>query len=173
MALRKEGRKVANAKVLEQKSQVVAEIKEKFDKAKSVVLFDYRGLTVSEVTELRRALRETGSDYKVYKNTLISRALDGSDYDINEYLEGPSAISFSSDELAPVKVLSDFAKKHEALQLKVGIVEGKIAGEDKLKEYASIPSREGLLTMLASGLMGTVRDLSICLDLYAKEKEEN
>ena len=164
---------MANAKILEQKAQVIAEIKEKFDNAKSVVLFDYRGLTVSEVTELRRALRETGSDYKVYKNTLINRALDGSDYDIKEYLEGPGAISFSTDELAPVRVLSDFAKKHEALQLKVGIVEGKVATEDKLKEYASIPSREGLLTMLAGGLMATVRDLSICLDLYAKEKEEN
>lgn len=173
MAYRKEGSIVANAKILEQKAQVVAEIKEKFDNAKSVVLFDYRGLTVSEVTELRRALRETGSDYKVYKNTLITRALDGSNYDLNEYLEGPSAISFSSDELAPVKVLSDFAKKHNALELKVGIVEGKVAGQDKLKEYAAIPSRDSLLTMLAMGMMGTVRDLSICLDLYAKEKEEN
>ena len=72
---------MANAKILEQKAQVIAEIKEKFDNAKSVVLFDYRGLTVSEVTELRRALRETGSDYKVYKNTLINRALDGSNYE--------------------------------------------------------------------------------------------
>jgi len=173
MALGKEGREVANAKVLEQKAQVIAEIKEKFENAKSVVLFDYRGLTVAEVTELRRKLRETGSDYKVYKNTLINRALDGSNYDIKEYLEGPSAVSFSSDELAPVKVLSDFAKNHSALELKVGIVEGKVAGLEQLKEYASIPSRESLLTMLAGGMMATVRDLSICLDLYAKEKEEN
>ena len=90
-----------------------------------------------------------------------------------EYLAGPSAVSFGTDELSIVKVLSDFAKDHEALQLKAGIVEGKIASCDDLKRYAAIPSRDTLLTQLAAGLMGTVRDLSICLDLYAKEKEEN
>ena len=92
---------------------------------------------------------------------------------LDEYLEGPSAISFSSDELAPVKIISDFAKKHTALELKAGIVEGKVVAADELSVYAAIPSREGLLTMLAAGLMGTVKDLSICLDLYAKQKEEN
>ena len=86
-------------------------------------------------------------------------------------VEGPSAISFSGDELAPVKVISEFAKKHTNLELKAGIVEGKVAGLEDLKRYAAIPSRDVLLTMLAAGLMGTVRDLSICLDLYSKEKE--
>ena len=164
---------MASEAILKQKQAVIDEIKDRVQNANTIVLFDYRGITDSEAKELRVKLRESNSDYKVYKNTLINRALDGSNYDIHEYLEGPSAISFSTDELAPVRVLSDFAKKHEALQLKVGIVEGKVATEDKLKEYASIPSREGLLTMLAGGLMATVRDLSICLDLYAKEKEEN
>ncbi len=162
---------MANAKTIEKKSQVVSEIKDKFDKAKSVVIFDYRGLTVSEVTELRRSLRESGSEYKVYKNTLVRRALEDSDYKLEDALTGPSAIAFSEDELAPVKIISDFAKTHEALELKAGIVDGKIAGLEELKQYASIPSREGLLTMLAGGLIGVVRDLSICLDLYAKEKE--
>ena len=92
---------------------------------------------------------------------------------LGDYLEGPSAISFSSDELAPVKVISEFAKNHDALELKAGIVEGKVVAANDLAAYAAIPSREGLLTMLAAGLMGTVRDLSICLDLYSKEKEEN
>lgn len=164
---------MANKKVIEQKETVVSEIKEQFDNAKSVVVFDYLGLNVSEITELRKALRESGSNYKVYKNTLMKRALDDSNSDLANYLQGPSAISFSSDELAPVKVLSDFAKKHEALQLKAGIIEGKTVGTDKLNEYAAIPSREGLLTMLASGMIGVVRDLSICLDLYSKDKEEN
>ena len=95
------------------------------------------------------------------------------DIKLDEYLEGPSAISFSSDELAPVKVISEFAKKHTNLELKAGIVEGKVAEASELAKYAAIPSREGLLTMLAAGLMGTVKDLSICLDLYAKQKEEN
>ncbi|MGM9882495.1 MAG: 50S ribosomal protein L10 [Bacilli bacterium] len=164
---------MANAKIIEKKAQVVSEIKDKFEEAKSVVVFDPRGLNVSEVTELRRKLRETGSDYKVYKNTLTKRAVNSLDIKLDEYLEGPSAISFSSDELAPVKVLSDFAKDHAALELKAGIVEGKVVAANELAAYAAIPSREGLLTMLAAGLMGTVRDLSICLDLYAKQKEEN
>ena len=163
---------MANAKIIEQKKAVVKEIKDKFDNAKSVVLFDARGLKVSEVNELRRKLKETDSEYKVYKNTLTKRAVDETDYDLASYLTGPTAISFSSDELAPVKIISEFAKTHEALEVKAGIVEGKVANIDELKEYAKIPSREGLLTMLAGGMIGTIRDLSICLDLYSKEKEE-
>lgn len=164
---------MANAKIIEQKATVVSEIKDRFEKASSVVLFDYRGLSVSEVTELRRKLRESGADYKVYKNTLTKRALNELNIDMNEYLEGPSAVSFGTDELTIVKVLSDFAKDHNALELKAGIVEGKVATSDDLKRYAAIPSRDMLLTQLAAGLMGTVRDLSICLDLYGKQKEEN
>ena len=162
---------MANAKIIEQKAVVVSEIKDKFENAKSVVVFDYRGLSVSEVTELRRKLRENNADYKVYKNTLTERALDELNIDMKEYLAGPSAITFGTDELSIVKVLSDFAKDHNALELKAGIIEGKVASSEDLKRYAAIPSRDMLLTMLAAGLMGTVRDLSICLDLYAKEKE--
>ena len=164
---------MANAKIIEQKAGVVSEIKERFENAKSVVAFDYRGLSVAEVTDLRRKLREAGADYKVYKNTLTKRALDELNINMGEYLAGPSAITFGSDELSIVKVLNDFAKEHEALELKAGIVEGKVAGLEDLKRYAAIPSRETLLTMLAAGLMGTVKDLSICLDLYSKEKENN
>jgi len=164
---------VANAKIIEQKAGVVSEIKEKFENAKSVVMFDYRGLSVAEVTELRRKLREAGADYKVYKNTLTKRALDELNINMDEFLAGPSAISFGTDELSIVKIINDFAKEHEALELKAGIVEGKVAGLEDLKRYAAIPSRDMLLTMLAAGLMGTVRDLSICLDLYSKEKENN
>ena len=164
---------MANAKIIEQKAGGVSEIKEKFENAKSVVAFDYRGLSVAEVTELRRKLREAGADYKVYKNTLTKRALDELNIDMNEYLAGPSAIAFGTDELSIVKIINDFAKEHEALELKAGIVEGKVAGLEDLKRYAAIPSRDTLLTMLAAGLMGTVRDLSICLDLYSKEKENN
>ena len=164
---------MANAKILEQKAGVVSEIKEKFENAKSVVLFDYRGLSVQEVTELRRKLRENNADYKVYKNTLTKRALDELNIDMDDYLAGPSAISFGTDEISIVKVLNDFAKDHKALELKAGIIEGKVASMDDLKRYAAIPSRDMLLTQLAAGLMGTVRDLSICLDLYSKDKENN
>lgn len=163
---------MANAKIIEKKAEVVSEIKGKFENAKSVVVFDPRGLNVTEVTELRRALRENGSDYKVYKNTLTKKAVNSLDIKLDEFLEGPSAISFSNDELAPVRVISDFAKSHEDLELKAGIVEGKVVDAKELAKYAAIPSRDTLLTMLASGLMGTVRNLSICLDLYAKQKEQ-
>ena len=164
---------MANAKILEKKAEVVSEIKDKFANARSVVVFNPRGLSVTEVTELRRALRDNNSDYKVYKNTLTKRAVDSLDIKLDEYLEGPSAISFSSDELAPIRVISEFAKNHDQVELKAGIVEGRVVDKSELAKYAAIPSREGLLTMLAAGLMGTVRNLSICLDLYAKQKEEN
>ena len=122
--------------------------------------------------ELRIKLRETNSDYKVYKNTLMARAFNDLNIDLNESLNGPSAFAFGEDQIAPIKVLSDFAKDHPALVLKVGIVDGEKADQAKLAEYATIPSREGLLTMLASGLMGVVKDLSICLDLYSKDLEK-
>lgn len=162
---------MANAKIIEQKATVVSEIKDRFENAKSVVMFDYRGLSVSEVTELRKKLRENGADYKVYKNTLTKRALDELNINMDEYLAGPSAVTFGTDELSIVKILNDFSKEHQALELKAGIIEGKVASLEDLKRYAAIPSRDMLLTMLAAGLMGTVRDLSICLDLYAKGKE--
>lgn len=162
---------MANSKIIEQKSNVVSEIKDRFENAKSVVLFDYRGLSVSEVTDLRKKLRESGSEYKVYKNTLTSRALNELNIDLKDCLIGPNAITFGNDELSAVKVLSDFAKIHNKLEIKGGIIDGKVADLEEIKKYASIPSREGLLTMLAGGLMATVRDLSICLDLYSKEKE--
>ena len=162
---------MANTKIIEEKSKVVSEIKDRLQEAKSVVLFDYRGLSVAEVTELRRKLRENGSDYKVYKNTLTRRAVEESKLGLEDYLTGPNAISFGTDELSIVKVLSDFSKYHKALELKAGIIDGKVANAEELAKYASIPSREGLLTMLAGGLIGTVKDLSIALNLLAEQKE--
>ena len=164
---------MASTKILEKKQQVVEEIKERISTSNSVVLFDYRGITDSEAKELRRALKETGSDYKVYKNTLMTRAFSDLNIDINDSLVGPSAVAFGEDQIAPIKVLADFAKKNSALVLKVGVVDGEVADVQKLEALSTIPSREGLLTMLAGGMIGLVRDLSISLDLYAKQKEEN
>ena len=163
---------MANAKILEQKSLVVDEIKGKFENAKSVVVFDPRGLNVAEVTELRRALRESGSDYKVYKNTLTKRAFDMLSIDLDNCLEGPSAMATSEDAIAPIKVLADFAKDHPALELKGGYVDGKVATLAELNELATIPSRDGLLTMLAAGLMEHVKNVAICLDLHSQNLEE-
>lgn len=162
---------MANQKIIEQKQNVVNEISEKIKNANSVVWFEYQGLTVAETNELRHLLRESGSDYKVYKNTLVTRALKDLNIDINMTLEGPKALAFGTDAVAPIKVLSDFAKKHEALELKVGIVDNEVADIDMLKQLSNIPSREGLLTMVASGMLGIVRDFAICLDLHSKNLE--
>ena len=164
---------MASEKILMQKQTVIDEIKDRASAAKTIVLFDYRGLTDSEAKELRVKLRESNSDYKVYKNTLMARAFNDLGIDLTEGLAGPSAFAFGEDQIAPIKTLSEFAKDHPAVILKVGYVDGEKADEAKLAEYATIPSREGLLTMLAGGMIGIARDLSICLDLYSQQKEEN
>ena len=164
---------MASEAILKQKQVVIDEVKDRIQNANTVVLFDYRGLTDAESKELRVKLRESNSDYKVYKNTLMARAFNDLGIDMNEELNGPSAFAFGEDQVAPIKTLSDFAKEHPALVLKVGIVDGEKADQAKLAEYATLPSRDGLLTMLAGGMMGIARDLSICLDLYSQQKEEN
>ena len=164
---------MASEKILAQKQEVINEIKERVQGANTIVLFDYRGITDSEAKELRIKLRETNSDYKVYKNTLMARAFNDLGIDLNESLNGPSAFAYGEDQVAPIKVLSDFAKDHPALILKVGIIDGEKADQAKLAEYATLPSREGLLTMLAGGLMAIPKDLAIALDLYSQQKEEN
>ena len=164
---------MANAKVLEAKQKIIDEIKEHVENSKSVVLFDYRGLTDAEIKELKHALKDVNSEYKVYKNTLIQRALNDLNIDINEYLNGPSAVAFSEDQIAPIKVLANFMKKHKAVTLKVGLVDGNKTTEEELQQLATIPSREGLLTMLAGGMLAIPKDLAICLDLYSKQLEEN
>ena len=162
---------MANATILAKKQEVIDEIKSKINDSKGIVLFDYRGLTDAEAKELRRSLRNSGADYKVYKNTLMARALNDLNIDLSDCLTGPSALAYSNDQIAPIKVLTDFAKTHPAVILKVGIVDNEVTDKAKLASLATIPSRDGLLTMLAGGMIGIVKDLSICLDLYSKEKE--
>ena len=162
---------MANASILAKKQEVIDDIKSRITDSKGIVLFDYRGLTDAEAKELRRSLRDSGADYKVYKNTLMARALNDLKIDLADNLTGPSALAYSEDQIAPIKVLTDFAKTHPAVILKVGIVDNEVTDKAKLASLATIPSREGLLTMLAGGMIGIVKDLSICLDLYSKEKE--
>ena len=163
---------MASQKILDQKQTVVNEIVDKARESASIVLFEYRGLSVGEMTELRKKLRETDSEVKVYKNTLTKRALDSLNINVDEHLMGPKAIAFGKDSIAPIKVLSEYAKNHKALELKVGFVDGSVADINTLNKLAAIPSREVLLTMLAGGLIGVVRDLSIALDLYSKDLEK-
>lgn len=163
---------MANQKILDQKNLVVEEIAKNVKESATTVWFDNNGLSVSEQTELRRKLRENDCELKVYKNTLTKRALDSLNITLNEELEGPKVVAFGKDTIAPIKTVSEFAKKHPALELKMGIVDGEVAGLDLLQKLAAVPSRDVLLTMLASGLMGTVRDLSIALNLYSENLEK-
>ena len=163
---------MANQAIIARKEETVNEIAERVKAANSAVLFDYRGLTDSEITELRCKLRESESSYKVYKNTLMKRAFDKLSINLDSCLEGPSAIATSEDAIAPIKVLADFAKDHPALELKGGYVDGKETSLEELQELAKVPSRDGLLTMFAAGLMEHVRNVAICLDLHSQNLEE-
>lgn len=163
---------MASSKVLETKKAIVSEITDKIKSSESVILFEYQGLTVAEISELRKALRETDAEVKVYKNTLLKRALDDLKIDLNGFLEGPNAIMFGKNLLEPIKVISEFAKSHDLMKIRIGVINQERAELDVIKEYAAIPSYEGLLTMLAAGMMEHVRNLSIGLNLYA-EKLEN
>ena len=162
---------MANKTIIEKKAGVVDEIASKVKESSGVVFVDYRGLTDEEITELRKKLRDSNVNMKIYKNTLTKRALDKLEISLDECVVGPSAMVYSEDEVAPIKIITDFAKKHEALSVKGGIVDGKVTTLNELSKLATIPSREGLLTMLAGGMIGIARDLSIALDLYSKQKE--
>lgn len=163
---------MASSKILESKKAIVSEITDNLKNSESVILFEYQGLTVSEVSELRKKLREVEGEVKVYKNTLLKRALDDLNISLDGFLEGPNAIMFGKNLLEPIKVISEFAKSHDKMNIRVGIINGEKAELNVIKEYAAIPSYEGLLTMLAAGMMEHVRNLSIGLNLYA-EKLEN
>ena len=163
---------MASEKNINAKKAIVDEIKKKIDASESVILFTYQGLTVSDLSSLRIKLKECDSDLKVYKNTLVKRALDDKNISFDGFLEGPNAILFGKELLEPIKILSDFAKNNKQVEIKIGIISGDVAGLDTIKEYASIPSREGLLTMLAGGMIQYVKDLSIALNLYAENLEK-
>ena len=163
---------MASERILEQKKAVVEEIKNKLDNAKTFLLIDYRGLSVSEITELRRSLRETGSDIKVYKNTLMNLALKDKNIKLDDFMEGPNAYLFSSDIIEPIKVVSKFAKEHPALEIRAGYIDSEVVDVNTIKKYADIPSMEGLLTMFAGGLIEHLRNLSIGLNLYAEKLEK-
>ena len=164
---------MANQKILDQKQVVIDEIAENVKNSNSFIFLENHGLTVAETMELRRKLRESNSELKIYKNTLVARALNSLNIDLAAELNGPKLVAFGSDVIEPIKAVADFMKKHPNLEMKVGIVDGEITDLATLEKLATSPSREGLLTMFAGGLMGIARDFAICLDLHAKNLEEN
>lgn len=156
------------------KEQLVGELQTKIEAAASIVVVDYRGLTVEEVTELRKQLREAGVEMKVLKNSLLSRASEKAGLDdLKAAFAGPTAVAFSNEDVvAPAKIIADFAKEHEALEIKAGVIEGKVASADEIKALASLPSREGLLSMLLSVLQAPVRNTALAIKAVADSKEE-
>jgi len=164
---------MANAKVLAEKEQVVAEVAEKMKISSCTIVTDYRGLNVAQVTQLRKSLREAGIEFTVLKNTLARRATASADLGaLDEFLTGPTAIAFSKDDIiAPAKILTEFAKKNEHLNVKAGIVEGRVVGYDQIKALADLPSREGLLSMLLSVLQAPVRNFALAVKAVAEKQE--
>ncbi|MBP5427595.1 MAG: 50S ribosomal protein L10 [Clostridiales bacterium] len=169
--------------ILEAKKTIVEQLTEKISNSKTVVLVDYRGLTVEQDTELRTALRKANVKYEVVKNTLTRFAMNNSGYsEVDAYLNGPTAIAYSyEDVVAPAKVIEEFAKKFEHLEVKIGIVEGSIFDEKKIKELSELPSREELIAKVLAGfnspiagfvnvLNGNLRGLVVALNAIAEKK---
>ncbi|MDQ1910888.1 50S ribosomal protein L10 [Paenibacillus sp. GD4] len=164
---------MANAKIIEQKSQQVAEVMEKLKDSSCTIVTDYRGLNVAQVTELRKQLREAGVEFQVLKNTLVRRATAGAELsELDEYLSGPTAIAFSKDDIVtPAKILTDFAKKNDKLEVKAGVVEGRVVDYSQIKALADLPSREGLLSMLLSVLQAPMRNFALAVKAVAEKNE--
>ena len=157
------------------KAEKVTEISDKFKAAQSAVVVEYRGLSVSEVTELRRALRAEDVDFKVYKNKLVQRATEAAGYEaLNDQLVGPNAIAFGNgDAVAPARVLAKFAKDHQALVIKAGIVEGKLLSLEEVNELAKLPGRDGMYSMLLACLQAPVSKFARVVKAVADARPED
>ena len=158
---------------VELKKPIVDEIIENLKDAKSAVIADYRGLTVEQDTQLRKQMREAGVVYKVYKNTMIKRAIEGTEFEaLTPDLEGPTAIAISKDDAtAPARILFNFAKKAEALELKSGVVEGTFYDNKAISVIATSPSREELLSKLLGSIQSPVTNFARVIKQIAEKKE--
>ncbi|MEA4846304.1 MAG: 50S ribosomal protein L10 [Clostridiaceae bacterium] len=163
------------SKNLEQKQQQVNEAKEKLQRSNSVVLVDYKGINVEDVTNLRKRFRDAGVDYKVYKNTLFKRAASELGIEsLHEYLQGTVAIAFGyNDAVAPAKTINQFIKDNPKtpISVKAGYIEGKLMNADDVKALGDLPSREVLIAMLLGGLQGSIRNLAYALNTIKEKKE--
>ena len=161
-----------NQAIIDAKKAVVTEVAEKMKSAKSTVIVEYRGLTVAEVTELRNSLREENVELKVYKNKLVQRATTAEGYEaLNEDLVGPNALAFGHDDaVAPARILAKFAKKHDALVIKSGIVEGRVLPKEEIMAVSSLPGREGMYSMLLCCLKEPVAKVARVVKAVAEAK---
>ncbi|MDT2813889.1 50S ribosomal protein L10 [Vagococcus carniphilus] len=156
------------------KAQEVEVVTAKLKEAASVVVVDYRGLTVDEVTELRKQLREANVEMKVIKNGILRRAAEAAGLEgMGDVFVGPTAVAFSNDDVvAPAKIMNDFAKEAKALEIKGGIVEGNVSSVEEIVALAKLPNREGLLSMLLSVLQAPVRNVAYAVKAVSESKEE-
>ena len=156
------------------KAEAVKNVNEMLTNAETAIVVDYRGLTVAEVTDLRKQLRDAGVKMMVIKNKILERAVEGTDYeDLKSTFVGPTAVAFSDeDAIAPAKILKKFADDPEALEINGGFIEKKVQTLDKINEYATLPSREDLLSMLASALQDPMRKIARAVKAVADKKSE-
>lgn len=165
---------MANQTIINQKELLVSEVTEKMKNSQSTIVVDYRGLTVGQLTELRRELGANNVEFKVYKNNLMRRAAKNLGFDgLEEHLSGPNAIAFSNDDVvAPARILSKFAKQNKALEIKSGVVEGKVVELSTINELAALPNKEGMLSMLLSVLQAPIRNTALAVKAVAEQKAE-
>lgn len=160
--------------IIAKKAEQVELIAEKMKAAASIVVVDSRGLTVEQDTNLRRSLRESDVEFKVIKNSILIRAVEKAGLeDLKELFVGPSAVAFSNEDvIAPAKVISDFAKDAEALEIKGGSVDGKFTSVEEINALAKLPNKEGMLSMLLSVLQAPVRNVAYAVKAVAEKDEE-
>ena len=160
-----------NQEILKSKKEIVAKISDSIKESASMTIVEYRGLTVAEISELKKSLKAAGSTFNVFKNTLVTRASDDLGYkDLNQYLSGSNAFVFSKEINAGPKVLAKFAKKNELLVIKAGIAEGKVMDAQGMKTIASLPDRNGLLSMFLSCLNAPIQKFAATVKAVADSK---
>ena len=164
---------MASESILKQKEEVVNSVAEKLKSAKVIILTDYRGINVADVTKLRADLKNVNSDYKVIKNNIIKRALNANgENGLDEILEGPTAVIMSEgDDSEPLKIVYNYSKANEFYKIKGGIIDGKVVPLDELIALAKLPSRQELLAKLAGALLGNITKLAVALDQVKVQKE--
>ena len=163
---------MANEKTIAKKQEAVNSLAQEIKEAKVVLLTDYRGITVTDVTKLRADLRNVNAEYRVIKNNIIKRALDANgESALDEALEGPVALVMSTEDyLEPSKVIYNFTKDHDLYKIKGGIVEGKVMTAEEIITLAKLPSRKELLAKLAGALLGNITKLAVALDQVKDQK---
>lgn len=164
---------MASEKIIKQKEETVKKLAEELKDTKIILLTDYRGITVEDVTKLRKELRDANAEYKVIKNNIVKRALElNGESGLDDLLEGPTAVITSKEDyLAPAKAIYNFTKNNDFYKIKGGIIEGKVMTAEEIITLAKLPSRQELLAKLAGALLGNITKLAVALNAVKAQKE--